>query len=647
MFCDFPKYKHLKQTIYRGPGGGGNADSDAEINALAAITNEALAYSEAAGLEADAAAASAAAASTSAAGAATSASGAATSATNAASSASSASTSASSASTSATNAAASASSASTSATNAASSASAASTSATNAASSATAAASSATTATTQAGIATTGAGTATTQASNAATSASAAAGSATTASTQASNAATSASGAATSATNASNSASAASTSAANALASETAAAASVASIDLPTIVRTTGNQTIGGIKTFSSTIVGSISGNAATATTATNQSGGTVSATSIAYSTTLTGGTGVVNLGSGQVYKDASGNVGIGTTAPGTKLDVVGGISATSSISTKGTLIANPTGYNIYIRNVSGTNRLDSYNDPITATVPFQINASQQAFYIADAEKMRIDSSGNVGVGTTSPVAKLAVVGGTSNASSLATAYSLAAFNITPKSSSGYSLQFGSGPGDVPYIQMSAGGAAAGDMTLQPYGGNLLVGGTTVRDNAKITNEFSSQVGSSFYCVTNTNAVDFLIFRANAGTLCGAISRVGTTGAVVYTATSDYRLKENIAPISGALAKVSTLNPVTFTWKDGGGNADGFIAHEFAEVCPNGVIGEKDGVDENGDPKYQAMDSSVAIPFLAAAIKELKALADTQASTITALTARITALESI
>ena len=264
MFCDFPKYKHLKQTIYRGPGGGGNADSDAEINALTALTNQALAYSEAAGLEADAAAASAAAASTSASSAATSASGAATSATNAASSASSASTSASSASTSATNAAASASSASTSATNAASSASAASTSATNAATSATEAASSATTATTQAGIATTGAGTATTQASNAATSATAATGSATSASTQASNAATSASSASTSATNAASSASAASVSAAAALASEVAAAASVASIDLPTIVRTTGDQTIGGIKTFSSTIVGSINGNAAT-----------------------------------------------------------------------------------------------------------------------------------------------------------------------------------------------------------------------------------------------------------------------------------------------------------------------------------------------------------------------------------------------
>jgi hypothetical protein len=89
---------------------------------------------------------------------------------------------------------------------------------------------------------------------------------------------------------------------------------------------------------------------------------------------------------------------------------------------------------------------------------------------------LTVNASANVGVGTASPVAKFAVVGGTSSASSLATAYSLAAFNITPKSSSGYSLQFGSGPNDLPYIQMSAGGAAAGDMTIQPYGGSVGIG---------------------------------------------------------------------------------------------------------------------------------------------------------------------------
>jgi hypothetical protein len=94
-------------------------------------------------------------------------------------------------------------------------------------------------------------------------------------------------------------------------------------------------------------------------------------------------------------------------------------------------------------------------------------------------------SSGNVGIGA-SPIANLSVLGGTSNASDLATAYSLAAFNITPKSTSGYSLQFGSGPSDFPYIQMSAGGTASGNLLIQPYGGNVGIGTTSPDVNLSV-----------------------------------------------------------------------------------------------------------------------------------------------------------------
>jgi hypothetical protein len=58
----------------------------------------------------------------------------------------------------------------------------------------------------------------------------------------------------------------------------------------------------------------------------------------------------------------------------------------------------------------------------------------------------------------------------------LATAYSAAAFTLVPKSTSGFSLAFGSGPSDFPYIQMSAAGTVASDMSLQPYGGNVGIG---------------------------------------------------------------------------------------------------------------------------------------------------------------------------
>ena len=185
-------------TIYRGPGGGGDATTDSELAALAAIAQQASGFADEAEASATSAANSATAAAAAASAAATSATNAASSATSAASSASSASTSASSASTSAANA---------------------STSETNAANSATAAAASASTASSAATSATASASSASTSATNAASSATAAASSATSASSSATSANTSA-------TNAASSASAAATSASSAASSATAAASS-------------------------------------------------------------------------------------------------------------------------------------------------------------------------------------------------------------------------------------------------------------------------------------------------------------------------------------------------------------------------------------------------------------------------------------
>jgi len=213
-------------TIYRGPGGGGDATTDSELTALAAIAQEAAGYADEAAASATEASDSATAAAASAASAASSASAAATSASNSASSASAASSSASSAATSATNSANSATAAASSATSASSSASAASTSASNAATSATNAANSATAAAASATTADAAAVSASSSASAAYTSASNAASSASAAASSASAAAGSATAAAGSATSASNSASAAAASATSAANSATAADAS-------------------------------------------------------------------------------------------------------------------------------------------------------------------------------------------------------------------------------------------------------------------------------------------------------------------------------------------------------------------------------------------------------------------------------------
>jgi hypothetical protein len=120
-------------------------------------------------------------------------------------------------------------------------------------------------------------------------------------------------------------------------------------------------------------------------------------------------------------------------------------------------------------------------------------------------------------------------------------------------------------------------------------------------------------------------------------------SRVGdiaTNGTgTAYNSASDYRLKENVELMTGALAKVAALKPVTYKWKVDGSDGQGFIAHELAEVVPDAVRGTKDEIDADGNPVYQGIDTSFLVATLTAAIQEQQAL-------ITSLTARIEALEA-
>ena len=124
--------------------------------------------------------------------------------------------------------------------------------------------------------------------------------------------------------------------------------------------------------------------------------------------------------------------------------------------------------------------------------------------------------------------------------------------------------------------------------------------------------------------------------------------RIGTAGGTAtlgldgsdtsWAAASDVRLKKDILDSTAGLAFVNELRPVTFKWNVDGSDGEGFIAHEAQAVIPVCVNGEKDAVDDEGEPKYQGMDTSFLVATLTAAIQE-------QQTTIEALEARITALE--
>jgi hypothetical protein len=381
----------------------------------------------------------------------------------------------------------------------------------------------------------------------------------------------------------------------------------------------------------------------------------------LAYTGTLTGGTGIVNLGSGQVYKDASGNVGIGTSSPLLPLVISNAGASGLEVSTT------------YIGGGAGT-YIQSYNRSGAAYVPYGMVASYITFNPGNsaAEAMRITSTGNVGIGTSNPKGLLEVVGtGIATANNFVYIEGGNTGGVTPSASfnagvafgqnysSGNSetnLIWGQGIGSQQYLSIGkwTGSAYTEQMRLDSSG-NLLVGTTSY---AAYGNGFSvaDQSGTKGGVVNIGHAsgvgtgAGYVLFGYNNGGI-GAIVQNGTT-AVSYNTTSDYRLKTNIAPITNALNTVNALNPISFTWVDGRKD-DGFLAHELQSVIPNCVTGEKDAVeivddvDDEGKvigtkeiPKYQQMDNSGVIPFLVKAIQEQQTMIEELKTKVLALEAK-------
>ena len=285
--------------------------------------------------------------------------------------------------------------------------------------------------------------------------------------------------------------------------------------------------------------------------------------------------------------------------------------------------------------NASTTSGLVNSADT-SGSLQFQTNSGTAA--------MTIDTSQNVGIGTTSPgsYGKLSVIGG-----SIYTDTALYSNDGTTTSR----------------VVSSGGVSYWGTTTNQPVvyqtnniermridtSGNVLVGKTTQAslttagfniwgnssaNNGAIQAVTSGNWAAYFARLTNTGVI---IYFQYAGADIGNISTNGT--ATAYNTSSDYRLKENIVPMTGALAIVQALKPVTYKWKIDGSDGQGFIAHELQEVIPEAVTGTKDAVNEDGSIKPQGVDTSFLVATLTAAIQE-------QQTIINDLKARITALES-
>jgi hypothetical protein len=224
------------------------------------------------------------------------------------------------------------------------------------------------------------------------------------------------------------------------------------------------------------------------------------------------------NNGTTALTVDASQNVGIGTASPGTKLDVRGTLKSVVASGQNASFLSNTTQVNI--GDVSGVPYIQGINQAGSN--------SGLAFYNYSAEAMRIDSSGNLLVGTTSN-------------------YGTARTSINNS-------------GTVLGLYCSGASSATG----------MIIG--------KASNDSST---SQIY-------VQFLY---NSGSLGNGQINGNGSGAAAFGSYSDIRLKENITNLPSQLSNIMALRPVEFDWKNGDGHQIGFVAQEVNEVYPD-LVGE-------------------------------------------------------
>ena len=196
-------------------------------------------------------------------------------------------------------------------------------------------------------------------------------------------------------------------------------------------------------------------------------------------------------------------------------------------------------------------------------------------------------------------------------------------------------------------VNIRSGGASGSGMLIDTSN-NIMMGTTSVGGTSILS------LGSSNYMVATHNDggtsgfFGQIRFRNNANSAdVGTINRVNDA-SVQYNTTSDARLKENIADMTGAITRVKQLAPKRYSWVNedlDAADQDGFLAHEAQAVVPVAVSGTQNEVDEDGNPVYMQMDYSKLVPLLTGALKEAITKIETLETEITALKARVTALE--